>query len=150
MSKSWGTPTWFYFHSLAEQIDEIFYMENHKTIFNYIKSICSCLPCPDCTNHATTYLSKINVNNLRRKIDLKYMLIDFHNNVNIRKNKPIFKNYDMYKLSRIEPIYTEFRSQYLNNKIQNRGFNQTLQRKKIIEDLDKFMTNNINKFKHFK
>jgi hypothetical protein len=149
MSKTWGTPTWLYFHSLAEQIDNTFYMNNRAEIFNYIKKICSCLPCPDCTKHATQYLSKIGLNQLRTKEDLKMMLFNFHNSVNERTKKPKFSNLSMYERSRINLIYSEFRKQYLINKIQNRGFNDTLHRKKIIESLDKFMTDNIDYFKHF-
>jgi hypothetical protein len=150
MSKSWGTPTWLYFHSLAEQIDSKFYSNNYKKVFNFIKEICSCLPCPDCTKHATVYLSKIHHSEVNTKEKLKIVLFNFHNSVNVRTRKPVFNNLKMYELSRIEPIYSEFRKQYLNNKLQNRGFNDTLHRKQIIEKLDIFMTENINNFKHLK
>jgi hypothetical protein len=146
MTKRWGTPTWYFFHSLAEHIDETFYFNNSQMIFNIIKSICSCLPCPDCTQHATQHLKTISINNIRTKAQFKQMLFDFHNKVNIRTGKPIFTDYDMYKSSRLKYMYSNFRYAYLNNNIKNAGFSDSLKRQQIIKNIDVILINYTNYF----
>jgi hypothetical protein len=48
------------------------------------------LPCPDCAGHATQFMTRLNVNRIQTKNDMKMMLLSFHNQVNRRVNKPIF------------------------------------------------------------
>jgi hypothetical protein len=150
MTNNWGKPTWFFFHSLAEQVNDEFYKKNYKTIFNFIVRICTCLPCPDCTKHATLYLNKIHPSSVNTKEKLQNMLFSFHNTVNIRKRKPIFNNFNIYKFSRLDLIFNEFKNQYINNKVSNRGFNDILYRKNIIIEIEKFIDNNKFNFKWFK
>ena len=59
-------------------------------LLNNIYSICVNLPCPVCSAHAKEYMEKINFNTIRTKEDLKNMLFQFHNNVNLRKNVYLF------------------------------------------------------------
>ena len=86
----WGQPTWFLFHTIAEKIkpDEFHYIR--LELLNIISIICNNLPCPDCANHASEYMNKINKNTIRTKQDLKLMLFQFHNVVNQKKNFPLF------------------------------------------------------------
>ena len=37
----WGEPTWFFFHTLAEKIDPVYYRNNYKEIWEFIKKICA-------------------------------------------------------------------------------------------------------------
>jgi hypothetical protein len=87
----WGYPTWLLFHTMSVKIrDDVF--ENVITnVLNIIYTICVNLPCPDCANHAKSYLDSINFRTIRTKYDLQKMLFDFHNSVNVRKGYPIFK-----------------------------------------------------------
>ena len=55
---------------------------------NIISRIMSNLPCPYCTSHAVSYLSTTNFKSIQNINDLTLYLFNFHNNVNIRLNKP--------------------------------------------------------------
>jgi hypothetical protein len=86
----WGEPTWFLFHTLSVKIKDEYFQLIRVDLLNQIYAICINLPCPDCANHAKTYLDGINFNAIQTKNDLKHMLHDFHNEVNRRKNYSFF------------------------------------------------------------
>lgn len=86
----WGEPFWNLFHVLAEKVNETDFYLIRAELLNTIYTICSNLPCPDCTNHAVHYLNGINFNTIRTKEDLKTMLYNFHNAVNARKGYAIY------------------------------------------------------------
>ena len=86
----WGPPIWTFFHTLAEKIKPEHYQRKSRELFDIIFLICKNLPCPICTDHATKYLKKINPLSLKTKDDMKLMLFQFHNEVNKRKQYPVF------------------------------------------------------------
>ena len=87
---TWGEPTWYFLHCLAEKIKENEYSSKKDEILKIIYLICTNLPCPYCSNHAKIYLNKINFNTIDTKEELKKMLYMFHNNINTSKNYPLF------------------------------------------------------------
>jgi len=86
----WGPPTWTLLHTLAEKITETGYQRIGMQLFGQIYRICNSLPCPDCADHATRFLAKVNVSALKTKTDLKNILYVFHNVVNVRKRNRLF------------------------------------------------------------
>ena len=70
----WGPPIWTLFHVLAEKINEHLYPFYAGQLLNVVKHICSALPCPECTNDATIFLSKIKLQDLKTKDDFKKMI----------------------------------------------------------------------------
>ena len=86
----WGAPTWYFFHTIAEKIKIEYFADSKVPLFNLIKSVCMNLPCPSCTEHATQYIEKININSIKSKEDFIMLYFNFHNEINKRKNKPIF------------------------------------------------------------
>jgi hypothetical protein len=88
----WGPPIWTLFHCLAEKIKEEKFPELGAQIYNFIVQICKTLPCPDCSAHASQFLSKINPAQIKSKEVLRSVLFTFHANVNARKKKPKFDN----------------------------------------------------------
>lgn len=86
----WGPSFWFFFHTLAEKVKPEYFNEYREALFKIIREICHNLPCPSCASHATQYIDKINFNLIRTKEDLSMMLFTFHNDVNKRKNVPMF------------------------------------------------------------
>lgn len=86
----WGEPTWYFLHVLSVKIKESEFPIIRQELLNMIYGICINLPCPDCSNHAKTYLDGINFNSIQTKEDLKRMLHIFHNEVNKRKGYPYF------------------------------------------------------------
>ena len=93
----WGPSTWILFHTLIEKLTDDGFDKIGLPLFTYIKRICRNLPCPDCAQHASYFLSQINLANIKTKHDLKTTIYIFHNNVNKRKNKPIYNMIDFKK-----------------------------------------------------
>ena len=52
----WGPPTWILFHTLIEKLSDEGYSKIGLALFGYIRRICNNLPCPDCAQHATSFL----------------------------------------------------------------------------------------------
>ena len=86
----WGEPTWYLFHALAEKVKEERFQAIRGELLNTIYVICKNLPCPLCANHATQYMNAINFNTIQTKQDLIDLLWNFHNEVNKKKNFPVF------------------------------------------------------------
>lgn len=150
MSKTWGTPTWKFFHSLAEHVDAEFYKHNRTIFKQFITGICSVLPCMECSKHSIKYI-KYNLTDgkISTKEDLKRFFLNFHNDVNKRKGKPIFTDIEIYKRSSLYDSYMNFKREYTSNKISSRGFCDTLQRRNIIISFEKFLNSNKASFKWF-
>ena len=86
----WGEPTWFLFHSLAEKVKEEHFNTVKNELVNTIYVICKNLPCPMCATHATQFMNSVNFSTIQTKKDLIDLLWRFHNEVNVKKNVPIF------------------------------------------------------------
>jgi hypothetical protein len=86
----WGEPTWFLFHTLASKIKDEYFLQVRTELLNNIYAICANLPCPTCAAHAMEYMKSINFNTIRTKDDLKLMLFNFHNTVNLKKGFALF------------------------------------------------------------
>lgn len=88
----WGPCVWYLFHTVAHHIKEdhpkFETAKNEFIAFSF--RIATNLPCPECSQHATAYISKITPQMIKTKHDLKMLYINFHNAVNIRKGKPVF------------------------------------------------------------
>jgi len=92
----WGPPTWFLFHTLAHKIKEEHFSKLKNELLANIVTICRNLPCPKCADHASDYMSKINIGTIQNKEDLKNMLFKFHNDVNLRTGAPLFEYNQLY------------------------------------------------------
>ena len=148
MSKSWATPTWYFFHSFAEHIDNEFYKANRFEICDMLRNICSNLPCYDCTLHAIQYTKNtLSGKYIPDKESLKHYFFTFHNSVNMKTRKGKFSNYDMYKKSKLEYITKLFVDKFGGSKNLQRGFSDSLNRRRICKDITKFLTKNNKYFK---
>ena len=71
MSKTWGPPCWYLFHSLAAKVKEEEFENIKLSLWSIITSTCSNLPCPECRQHATTIVYSVNKNQvLKNKVSL--------------------------------------------------------------------------------
>ena len=143
----WGPPIWTLFHTMAATINE----ENNiliSQVFSQIKKISSLLPCPDCSQHATRYLNRVNNTQINTKIRLIRVLFDFHNSVNARKSKPLF-NFDnlvRYNNIGIILVYNRFVSVY-NTNGNLKMLTETFQRTMVVQHFKKWLLSNINQFR---
>ena len=110
----WGPNIWSFIHTLVEKIKEDQFNHIGYQTFNIIKQICKNLPCPECSSHATIFLSKINFKFIKTKNDLKSLMYIFHNMVNKNKKKELFNvvNLNIYKNKNLINSYNNFVSVY--------------------------------------
>lgn len=139
----WGPPIWTFFHALAEKVNEEQFHKIKSSLFFIIKRICTFLPCPECSLHATYFLGKININAIQNKNQFKQMLFVFHNTVNKRRKKPVFniENINKYKNVNIGVAFNNFIKVY-HTKGNMNLIAESFQRNLLITDLRKWLINN--------
>ena len=147
MSKSWGTPTWYFFHTLAEKIKENEYGGIKGEVLSYIKNICSVLPCPDCRDHAVNFMKRINIGHVNTKEQLKQMLCEFHNSVNARTGSPQYSidGLELYKRANFSKIFAYFK-QEIGRPLHNRQLSDAMARQMALKNITIFLQNNRGKF----
>ena len=147
MTKTWGTATWYFFHTLAEKIKENEYDHIKDDILSYIKDICSVLPCPDCRDHAVKFMKRINIGHVNTKEELKHMLYIFHNSINTRKNLPQYSvdELELYKRGNFSKIFAYFK-QEIGRPLHNRQLSDAMARQMVLKNVTIFLQNNRHKF----
>jgi len=143
----WGPPIWTLFHTLIEKIKEDYFNILYMELFNHIKRICSYLPCPECSQHATLFLSKVKPEHISNKNDFKNMLYVFHNKVNLRKQKKLYPYADLnkYKDLNITHIYNKFVTVY-NTKGNMKMLTESFQRQFVIKNFKEWLIKNMIHF----
>jgi hypothetical protein len=146
----WGPPIWTFFHVLAEKINDEKFHLIFPPLFGFIRRICSVLPCPECSQHATIFLSKVNPDGVRNKDDFRNIMCIFHNIVNRRKQKPAFDRRILTeRYGEIGPIiaYNSFVSAF-QTKGNMKLLADTFQRTLVLADFKKWFLSNIRFFLH--
>ena len=86
----WGNTTWYLFHTLAHNIKETKFSSVKSDLIYVVKSVCSNLPCPECSDEAVVRLNRVDFDKIHSKEQFKLLLFNFHNQVNIKLGKPIY------------------------------------------------------------
>ncbi len=135
---NWGQFTWTLFHTLIELIPNDKYKTLGPIIFNTIKNMCTILPCPDCSAHATDYLKFITIKQLPTKEHLKRFMYQFHNNINIMNRKPIYpyNEMDKYKKGNLQIIFNNVQILFNKNYGNPRMMVNSTRRKKILQQVN--------------
>jgi hypothetical protein len=143
----WGPRIWTLFHTFIEKMKEEDFPRLSIELFYQIKRICGYLPCPDCSQHATLFFSKVKKETISTKNDFKNMLYFFHNQVNFRKGKPTFPygQIDKYKNFNIIQVYNQFISVY-HNKGNMKMLTESFQRQFIIQNFKQWFLKNRSSF----
>lgn len=138
----WGPPIWTLLHTIAANLKEEIFFIVSKQFIVLVKQICSNLPCPDCSAHATAFLSRVNFSHIKTKYDLEQLLYVFHNVVNKRKNKPMFNTQDLeiYKNVNIVTAFKNFLMVY-KTKGNMKLLADNFQRQVIVNELRKWLVN---------
>lgn len=149
MTKLWGPPTWIFIHSFLELMSDECYLIHKQTVINLLTSICSTLPCRDCTNHALAYMKKhpLHPNYYPTRKHLQYYFYKFHNAVNIRLGKPIFDDFNKYESARLTIVFREFQTKYRGSSTMD--FTNNMARKNIINNIRTFINSNNNCFRWY-
>lgn len=144
----WGRPTWIFFHTLVEKINEEHFHILNKQLCDFILQICVNLPCPICATHAHEYMKNVNFNNITTKQSLKRVMFDFHNEVNKRKN------YNQFNINNLDNTYSNVHLiRAFNDFIRNYHMNgairymvETGKRKQLVSNLSKWFKSNLHCF----
>ena len=104
MSKRWGTPTWYFLHTLIEKLDSNYYKKISNSVTNLIVDLFGNLPCPYCKDHALQYIKKNNIYKIKTKEGMRIYLFNFHNNVSKRLNNSVHSN-DILNLFVFDQIF---------------------------------------------
>jgi hypothetical protein len=143
----WGPIFWSFFHILAESIRDEYYLEIHHSLISFIKRICSLLPCPICSMHASDYLQKINFKTMDTKYKFKLFIFHFHNHVNEHKKKTLFLEEDLIRYENQNLVYAFQHFIHLFQSKRNLGqINQSFYRSRLIKELIGFFQQNAFKF----
>lgn len=141
----WGPPVWTLFHTLSAQLvnDDLIY-----PLFMYIQRVCKFLPCPECSQDATTFLQKVKLNEIKTADDLSKTLYLFHNHVNRKKHKALFNYSELvkYKSYNLIRVFQSFTRVY-NTRGNMRLIADEFQRNMIIAEFKQWIGTNISSFK---
>ena len=138
----WGQPTWFLFHMLAEKVKEDRFMEIRNDLFRLICDICKNLPCPNCAEHATEYLSKIDIRTIENKTQFKDLFFTFHNTVNRRKNYYLFNRLELdekYSKAKSGPILNYFLYYFTDSHKNVRLISEDMYRQKMATQIKNWL-----------
>ena len=67
----WGPSTWFFMHTLAAKIKESSFPLVGPNLIMFLIQISNNLPCPECSEHAKQFWSKVKTSNINNKTDLQ-------------------------------------------------------------------------------
>jgi hypothetical protein len=108
----WGPIIWCLFHTLAEHLNDVSIIPQ---LFYRIQQICMFLPCPECSNDATTLLNQVDIRKITTKQSFVELMVSFHNQVNKKKGKRLVKHSDvqtLYTNMDLSIVFTNFISAY--------------------------------------
>jgi len=146
--EEWGPATWRFFHTVAAKIREESFPIIGKQLLHLIVQVCHNLPCPECKEHATQFMAKMNHSTIKEKKHLKNMLYTFHNIVNRRKHKPLF-NYEKidatYERLNLIEVYNTF-IKYFHTRGNMQMISESFHRSQLLAKLQQWLKTNI---KHF-
>lgn len=145
----WGEAIWFLFHTLAEKIKEEHFQSNKYEMINMVKSICTNLPCPKCSDHATAYMKRLNIESIKTKQDWKDFLYKFHNEVNIRKNFAEFPYGELdakYENANTVNVINYFISVYKEKSNNVQMIATEMSRMRILRNTQQWLINNLSCF----
>ena len=146
--KIWGNACWYLFHTLATKLS----IEHEKEVSNLLDNIikiCGVLPCPECAEHATQTLRRLNKKHVKTKEALERVLFEFHNIVNKRVGHKEFSREEhdnLYKKANFYAIYNHFHSVMIQNVKAERAMIYNMARKNVIMEFDKYIKENVHIF----
>lgn len=148
-SMKWGEPVWFFLHTMAHKIKPESFAILRNDLLKHIYTICTNLPCPDCSVHSKTYLNGINFNNIKTKDDLKNVLFEFHNSVNIRKGFVLFEKEQLdskYDSANFGLIINYFLSVFLDKHASPRMISDDIYRSRLTYQIRDWLITNKSHF----
>ena len=143
----WGPSTWIFIHTLAAKIKEPSFPVIGQNLILILIQICNNLPCPECSQHAKQFWSKVKTVNIKSKSDLINLLFVFHNMVNKRKQIRPFKyeNLQYYETRNIIETYNTFARNF-NTRGNMNLINESFHRNMMLSSLRTWLMSNLSHF----
>ena len=91
----WGPPAWTFLHTITFNYPHNPSDQDKQNYFTFFDSLKHVLPCDKCKKHYKDNSRDLK-DNLNSRDDLVKWLIDIHNDVNIKNNKPVWSYADVY------------------------------------------------------
>jgi hypothetical protein len=148
MSKSvWGPATWYLLHSMVLKINDDTNSETITDLKKLIRNITSNLPCPACSAHATSHLSKMKFDSITTVEGLRRFMFHFHNTVNEMLKKPTTLTYEqhiiLFDTMDLRLVIRHFLNIYNNmNSTNVTMMLYSFHRKKTLNDVNTFFVKN--------
>ena len=145
----WGNTIWYLFHTIAHKIKEEEFLNSKKDLIFLINTICSNLPCPECSNDAINILNKVDLNKINTKQEFKIFLFNFHNHVNKKLEKPIFNEKDLddkYSKANILSLYKNFNIIFLSNSNIPQLMSHSFHRQHNLPKINNILNNLLSKY----
>ena len=144
MSKSvWGPATWFLLHSVVIKIRDDVPNGVISDVKKLIKGITDNLPCPVCSLHAKSQLTKLRFDSITTVEGLRQFMFLFHRTVNEFLKKPILMTYQEHLIIYNNMELTLVIKNFLNiyNNMSNTNVTMMLysfHRKTLLNDVNSF------------
>ena len=147
--KKWGPHIWYFFHTVAEKVQDEHFPTVRCDLLKYIEIICKNLPCPSCAAHASDYISRVNIHSIQTKEDLKKLLYVFHNNVSKRIGHSEFlysELTDKYSNAHTVNIYNNFIIAFSDKHNGIRLISDDMYRARLCKQITAWFSDNIKYF----
>lgn len=102
--ESWGPSAWVFLHACSFSYPEDPSQADREGMFSLLSSLTTVLPCKKCRKHYLNYFSRTVGTHgassvvLQSRDSVSKWVVDLHNAVNVRLNKPVWQYDDVSKM----------------------------------------------------
>jgi hypothetical protein len=148
MTNLWGPHIWNFLHIFCEKINNDKFVQKKTDTINFLQSVATNLPCPECSEDAINILNNhpIKVNNKKELIKYIYY---FHNHINEKLNKENYniEGLEIYKKGNIHIAFKNYiKSLEINNKANENLILHRFGINRNIKKISEFFHNNLDLF----
>lgn len=144
----WGPIVWNLLHCLTIKIKDTAFISDRYTLLYIISSICTNLPCPECSSHARKLIKKYKFLQIPNKKTLIHIMFLIHNEVNVRtkkknEDKKIIDMYQNKDMKRVVLNYIKMNNQIVSSSnMMLYSFHKNL----FLDKFKKYIVSNIDNF----
>lgn len=149
MKKSeWGPIIWKTLHCIPTKIKDDEFLNEREQIIKIITNICSNLPCPQCSSHATGMIRRHKLRDIKTKRDMISFVHFMHNQVNkrLKKKQYAIQELEDYNKYNIRTVLSDYYSLNINMRAGEKMMLYSYHRKAFLESFQKYFNQNISKF----
>uniref|UniRef100_A0A6C0L0S3 thiol oxidase n=1 Tax=viral metagenome TaxID=1070528 RepID=A0A6C0L0S3_9ZZZZ len=144
----WGPIVWKTLHCITLKVKDEEFINEREQIIQIITSICSNLPCPQCSSHSMGIIRRYKLSLVKTKTDLIKFVYMMHNHVNKRLNKKnyTFQDIEHYNNYNIKTVLSNYYTMNINMKQGEKMMLYSYHRRQFLKLFYNYFNNNISKF----